>query len=1171
MKFRILGPLEVTDSRGVVRLGGAKPRALLAALLVNANRPVSAERLANALWGEDAPSATVRTVRVHVSRLRKALGDGDVLATTPVGYRLRVRPGELDADRFRELVEEGRRALDAGQGAHAAALLREALNLWRGPALQDVAYEPFAQSEIARLEEQRLSALETRVEADLAAGHHGELLAELQGLVSGFPARERLAEQLMLALYRCGRQGEALDVYGRTRAFLVSELGLEPGPALKAMHRRILEQATSLDLQGPGAVEPPPHGDSERGFPAPLALTAAVGDTFVGRGADMIALTRIYDDVVAGARRLVMVCGESGIGKTRLAAEFARHSHEQGATVLYGHCDAEALLAQQPFVEALRHYVRVCPTHELAGRSQRVSGELRRIVPELADRVTDLPEPLAGDPEGARSRLFEAVASLLCEAAQSSPVVLVLDDLHWADTATLLLLKYVARYPRAARLMILGLYRDTDVDRDHGLNAVLTSLGREHHLERRALAPLDADAVSELVGFYAGESAPSELRQVVYEGTEGNAFFVVEVLRHLSESGAIDVLTTDPRPDASVGALAVPDSVKDVIAQRVARLGDETTRLLATAAVLGRVFELPVLQRLGTLEEDPLIDALESAVRARVIHEVAGRAGHYTFSHALIRDALYGELTATRRAVVHRRAGGAIEAVYAMNLERHLGELAHHFAQAALTGDLHKAIEYAWRAAEHAVAQSAHEQAAAHLRRAVELIDTFQPAGHEGQRCDLVIAQGEAERRAGDPVYRQTLLRGARLAQELHDPDRLARAALANNRGIYSSGQGIDRGRVAVLQAALDAYEPADSATRAALLSLLALELVTEHDSDRRDSLNEEAVAMARRVGDPRTLALVLTQRCVAQWTPALTSAERRAHLREAGALADRFDDPLLAGHVAYFGAHAAMNDGDLEESDRLLGRLSAIAEELAQPFLRWCAALAHAKRCAISGPPEQAERLAFVALEIGRRAGQPDSELWFLGQVLAARFLQRSLDRDMPRLADLFPLGGSPPTGPEITPHPSMPLLIGGAMSMVLCELGRLVDAREHFDLLMSGGLDDLPRDYLQLLIPVYASVACARLGDVRRAERLHAILEPHSERLVTTGASWFGATTHYLGLLASTLGRSDEADARFAAAERTYAALAAKPWLARLHSDWHAAVAAERPLIPAPGLTDR
>lgn len=1152
MEFRILGPLEVYGKHGTLALGGGKPRAILAVLLLHANESVSAERLALALWGEDAPPSAVQRIQVHVSRLRKALAESEILTTTPAGYQLRVRPGELDAERFAQLLEDGDRALASGQAERAAALLRDALALSRGPPLADLAFEPFAPAQIARLEEQRLAALEARVAADLLLYRHAALVGELRQLVSANPTRERLVGQLMLALYRCGRQRDALDVYSHTHTFLSGELGLEPGLALKDLQRAILEQAPSLDVEVPQAPvtgSAPP--DDERPFCVPSVLAVGSDDTFVGRAPDLAALARVYELVAGGNRRIVLVCGEPGIGKTRLAAQFVRRACADGAIALYGRCDEEGLLAQQPFVEALRQYVSSCPRHELAGQLQLVSGELRRIVPELAERIPDLPEPLTGDPEGARSRLFEAVCALLCRAAQHRPVVLVLDDLHWADTSTLLLLKYLARYPREARLMVLGTYRETELDAGHPLLSTLAELGRERQLQSHALAPLDAAAVSQLVGIHAGDDATPELRRIVYEGTEGNAFFVVEVLRHLAESGAIGS-EGGGEGAAGLSQLAVPDGVKDVIAQRVRRLGSQTNRLLVTASILGREFELDVLQRLSPLAEDELLDGLESAVRAQIIEEVAGATGHYTFSHALIRDTLYGALTPTRRVLMHRRAGAAIEEVHRADLEPYLTELAHHFADAGTAGDLDKAIEYGMRAGEHATLQLAYERAAAHFRQTAELIDAVDPVRLLRQRCDLVIAQGEAERQAGASAYRKTLLGGARLAQQLQDPERLARATLANNRGIFSSGQGVDRDRVAMLQAALDTYDAADSPTRAALLALLALELVTDHDSRLRDQLNEEAVAMARRIGDPYTLGLVLTQRCVAQWTPAQTLAERQALLREAGEIADRLNDRLLAGHIAYLRAHAAMNTGDLEEADRELARLHAIAEELAQPFMRWYDMVARAKRYSISGPAEEAERTAFAALEIGRRGGHPDSLLWFLGQIVAARFVHGTLDRDNPHMPDLISTPGeSIPTTPEITPSRSGPLLIGAGMSAILCEVGRLEDARAHFAFVMRDGLDDLPPDYQALTIPVYASVACAHLGDKRAAERLLAILEPQRDRLVSTGAGWFGVTTHYLGLLAATLGRHEEAAAYFASAERTYKSLNAKPWLARLITD--------------------
>ncbi|HEX5617974.1 MAG TPA: BTAD domain-containing putative transcriptional regulator, partial [Solirubrobacteraceae bacterium] len=321
MDFRILGPLEVHGDRGAVEVPGKKPRAVLAVLLLNANQPVSAERIAVALWGEDAPGGAVRTVHVNVSRLRKALGDSGLLATTPAGYRLRVQPGELDAERFEELVADGRRALEHGQAEEAGIILRKALKLWRGPPLADLAFEPFAQLEIARLEEEQQAAVEARVEADLAAGRHAELVAELRRMVAKHPARERLAGHLMLALYRCGRQSEALEAYREARRRLADELGIEPGEELRALHDAILQHDPALAME---PAETLPH-----------ELDVAAAPPLVGRAAELGWLHDRWQEARAGAGRLVVVAGSQGMGKTRLAAELAVDIHAHGGTVLY--------------------------------------------------------------------------------------------------------------------------------------------------------------------------------------------------------------------------------------------------------------------------------------------------------------------------------------------------------------------------------------------------------------------------------------------------------------------------------------------------------------------------------------------------------------------------------------------------------------------------------------------------------------------------------------------------------------------------------------------------------------------------------------------------------------------------------------------------------------------
>lgn len=280
----MLGPLEVRGEEGAVALGGIKPRGVLAVLLLHANEPVSAERLALALWGEDAPGAATKNVQVHVSRLRKALGDASVITTTPAGYCLRVRYDELDVTQFERLVEDGRRALAAGHPERAATLLREALAIWRGPPLAELAFEPFAGAEIARLEEQRLAALESRLEADLAAGRHAELVAELQQLVAAHPTRERLAAYLMLALYRCGRQADALEAYQNARRMLVAEIGVEPGPQLRELQEAILRQDVVLEPNA-GVAELPPQLDAATSPRSSVARTSSRGCACAGSAA----------------------------------------------------------------------------------------------------------------------------------------------------------------------------------------------------------------------------------------------------------------------------------------------------------------------------------------------------------------------------------------------------------------------------------------------------------------------------------------------------------------------------------------------------------------------------------------------------------------------------------------------------------------------------------------------------------------------------------------------------------------------------------------------------------------------------------------------------------------------------------------------------------------------
>ncbi|MDQ3678420.1 MAG: AAA family ATPase [Actinomycetota bacterium] len=877
----------------------------------------------------------------------------------------------------------------------------------------------------------------------------------------------------------------------------------------------------------------------------------------MGREEHLKRLWRLYEQARAGARRVAFVRGEPGIGKTRLATELALRAHADGAVVLYGRCDEEPLLPHQPFVEALSHYVAACPLAELAGQVGPDSGELRRLVPELAERLLDLAPPLAGDPQGERYRLFQSVTALLCQAAEARPVVLVLDDLHWADKPTLLLLKQLARCPRATPLLVLGTYREADVEPGDPLSVMVADVGRESGFERLLLGSLDTAAVAMLVRAHAGDQAP-ELTTMVCEDTEGNPFFIVEMLRHIAESGAVQGERGQRASEPRLGQVGIPEGVKDVIGRRIARLGHDARQVLAMASVCGRDFQLAVLEQTSELDEDRLVETLEEAMRARVIEEVPGVVGRYTFTHTLIRETIYGGLSATRRGLLHRRVGASLEQIHAADLDGHRAALAHHFAQSGSAGDRGKAIEYAARAGDSAVAQLAYEQAAARYRLAVSLIETVELPGGQATRCDLVIAQGAAERQAGDPAYRETLLDGARLAQALGDAERLARAALANNRGFASSLAGVDGERVAVLDAALAACGPHDSAVRASLLAQLAVELVADPDWRRRAQLSDEALAIARRIDDARTLARTLNYRYVALWGPQ-TLPERLVNSREAVRLAERLEDPLISFQAARFGSHAAMEAGELALADRLLERARELADQLGQPILHWYFAVTRAKRSSISGSLAEAEQLARGAFEVGQRARQPDAALWLVIQLFVIRLLRGTLAS---ATASPIQTGHTwtPDSGVAARPSRSVPLLLEAVQVATECEAGRSEDVRERFDALMKDELGDLPYDWMALVIPCLASVACVHLRDVPRAQTLYAMLEPYAGQLVDSGPSWFGAASHHLANLATTLGRYEEADAHFIDATDAYTTLGAEAWLIRARRDWARMLVARR-----------
>ena len=387
-------------------------------------------------------------------------------------------------------------------------------------------------------------------------------------------------------------------------------------------------------------------------LPLPPVLATPERTTFVGREQELAELRQYWERVRAGERQLVLLAGEPGIGKTRLAAEFALAAHAGGASILFGRCEEEPPLAYQPFVEALHHYIATCPINDLRAQVGTNASELASLVPELAQRLPDLPPP-AGETQRERYRILDAAGALLAAASKAAPMVLVVDDLHWADKATLQLLKHILRSPEQSRLLVLCTYRDSELTRTHPLSETLADMRRDRGFERISLTGLNEGDVRALVSVRAGQEASPAFIRAIHGQTEGNPFFIEEVLQYLEETGAIYQRDGRWMTDLNISELGIPESIKDVLDRRLLRLSEECNSVLTVASVIGTEFGLDALERASDLSGDRLVELLEEAVAARVVEEVLPLVGHYRFSHGLIHQTLYEELTTTRRVRLH--------------------------------------------------------------------------------------------------------------------------------------------------------------------------------------------------------------------------------------------------------------------------------------------------------------------------------------------------------------------------------------------------------------------------------------------------------------------------------------------------------------------------------------
>ena len=1143
MEFRILGPLEVIGDDGAgVAVGGGRERAVLALLLLSANRVVSSEALADDLWGEHPPDGPAHALRVHISRLRKALreagGNGIVVTQSP-GYVIRVDPMDIDAVRFESLAAQAREQTAAGQQENAATSLRAALGLWRGPALADVADAPLARTEAARLEEARLAALEDRVEADLACGRHTQLVAELDALTRAHPIRERLWGHRMVALYRAGRQAEALRAYQDLRAILGEELGLEPISALQRLEGAILRHEPELDWSPTVVAERPVStGEPLPTLPMPALLTE-MGRLFVGRDAELKQLEQLWAEVEGGQLRLALLSGEPGVGKTRLAGELARMLHSQGSTVLVGRCDEDLGVPYQPFVEALHHFIEHTPAGLLGRGLGRGAGELVRIYPDLANRLRGLNPPIQSDPETERYRLFEAVAGWLATASSDGPMLLVLDDLQWATKPTLQLLRHVVRSTGPRHLLVLGIYRDTELSHDHPLTELLADLRRQTGAERLSLSGLAEVDVIHFMTQAAGHELDDDgvaLARVIHAETDGNPFFVREIIRHLTETGGLEQRDGRWGSPLPVEELVVPEGIREVVGRRLSRLSADTGYALRVASVVGPEFDLAVVGAAGELDEERLLCAVEEAISTRLVVEVPGPVPRHRFTHALVRGTLYGELSAARRVTLHRKVALAIEAVHPGANDR-LPALAYHWSRAAAPmAESDRAVDYATRAGDHALAQLAHDEAANYYANALKLLEAVGAGADDSRRLELLISRGDAQRQAGDYGYRQTLLDAARLAQRLGDVSALARAALGNTTGhMWTGAFQVDADRIEVLDAAIAAVGRTELPVRARLLATLGLELAWSPDPDRRLALSEEALAIARSLEDPATLAHVLLARDYTTYSPD-NLAERFAATTELLAIAEELHDPVLASRALSLRFKTAMELADVDEAELCVARNEELVPDLGQRTLTWAARQHRATLLVLRGDAQ-----AEAAVEISREVAPSGLEEFFSA---AHRYALRLAQGDLEETTRYVGMVA------EQTKN-AYPKAI---QAHCLAEMGQLEAAARVFDEAAADDFAYPTNNVAWLDYGAECAWLCSRLNRVDCVPRIRAWLEPYAAQLVLGGfaSMMIGSVAMYLGLLCTTARDWAAADSYFAHAAATHERIDAPLWLARTRVDW-------------------
>lgn len=879
-----------------------------------------------------------------------------------------------------------------------------------------------------------------------------------------------------------------------------------------------------------------------RETPLPAVLASPSAFDLAGRGDELAALVDGWKDSAEGRRKVVLISGEPGIGKTRLATETALIARHQGGLVLGGRCDEELALPYQPFAEAVRFQAELedVPSAWLGP----FAGELTRLVPDLSDRVPGLTPPVRDDPESERARLFEAVTMWLRTIAASVPVMLVLDDLHWADKPTLLLLRHLVHETPQDSLFVVGTYRSTDLDRAHPLATMLADLRRDGSVTRLALDGLTADGVAELLERSAGhdlDDAGIGLANAVFAETGGNPFFVGEIVRHLVESGALVLRDGRWTSDFTLEEVGLPEGVREVVGRRISRLDGDTQKLLSVAAVIGQEFSLPVLAAVAGVDEDRVVDLLDAAQSTDLVNEVG--LDRYRFGHALVRATLLEEQTTTRRVRTHRKIAEAIEALHAGDLDAVVTDLANHYGE-AVAADPAKAIEYAKRAGELAYAASAADDAVRWYGLALEHVEDD---SHDIEvRVDLLTRLGRAEMAAGSGDVRAHLRDAARLARDAGLDLAMADALLVHTRTSFNEEQEGDPEKVEMLEYAMERLVD-EPARRARIMGALAIELIFTGEAERRTELLREAQEIAAATDDALASVDVAMAYFNARPRPNWSASELRRDSEQVPrtvAAARRLGDPhwtastcLMAGFYALM-----VNDGDGLRA--YAGELAAMAEQAGVGSARRMQLLIGQMIATIEGRLVEAQALSVELFRAWSAAGMPEAVTYQGTTGVGTR-------REQGRLGQIVE-GWSG----FLAAHPGA-ASADATVAFALLETGDVDGAASRLENAARAGFDVMPADAgWPMAVGMWSEVA-ATVADRESAVTLHRLCEPMDGLSVATGGIVLGPAARHLARLEIVLDRPEDADRHFAEAIEQSRELGSPLWIARCCLDWAEALA--------------